>query len=298
MNVLIEAVGSLSSGYIIKAIKECGFRVIGSDISDFNHGFVLCDDFVVFPKASDINLWDKIENILVEKKIDVVFPSLDETLIGWSRMSDRFKKYGVNIILSPLRTLEITLDKWETYKFFKGIGVNVPETSKENKYVLIKPRFGRGSKGIFLNEEGKDIPMDGYISQERIEGKEYSVDVLYDKDGNPIYIVPRERIDVRDGKSTKGIVVREEKINEIIIYISKKLKFIGPVNFQFIKKNNGEFVLIEVNPRLAGGMALSFAATENWIKLIIENVLYGRKIIPKEIKYGLKMFRYYDECFI
>jgi hypothetical protein len=49
------------------------------------------------------------------------------------------------------------------------------------------------------------------------------------------------------------------------------------------------------------GMALGIAATENWISLIINNIVLGRPVNYEKInpvKYGLKMVRYYEECFI
>jgi carbamoyl-phosphate synthase large subunit len=53
-----------------------------------------------------------------------------------------------------------------------------------------------------------------------------------------------------------------------------------------------------VNPRIAGGMALGFAATENWIDLIVDNYINNKEVIAKPIQYGLRMTRYYSECFI
>ena len=54
------------------------------------------------------------------------------------------------------------------------------------------------------------------------------------------------------GKSTKGQVVRNEEINQLIIKISENIGFIGPINFQLFKINNEELCMIEINPRIAG----------------------------------------------
>ena len=301
MNILIEATGSLTSNYLIKAIQDAGHKAIGSDITNFNHGYLLCDDFIVMPKCGDKELWQKIENSLLEKKIDIVIPSFDETLVEWEKRKDYFAKLKINIIISELHTINKFQDKWETYKFFEEIGVKTPKTSLEAIFPIIKPRLGRGGKGIFENDFNKLINMTDMISQEKIVGEEYTVDCLFDLNGKPIYIVPRIRIYIRDGKSTKGQVVRNEKINELIIKISKNIRFLGPINFQLFKINNGELVMIEVNPRIAGGMALGIAATENWISIIIDNIVLGKPIYNKSIKpikYGLRMVRYYEECFI
>jgi len=297
MNILIEATGSLTSLYMIQAIKEAEHKVIGSDISIFNHAHSLCDDFIVMPKTNDKELWEKTKNLLIKHHVDIVIPSLDETMIDWATKVDEFHNYGITIIISPIKTINIFQDKWNTYNFFKSISIQTPKTSLEDIYQIIKPRLGRGGSGIFENTYKNNFSMQNLISQEKITGTEYTVDALFNKDGTAIYIVPRERIDVKEGKSTKGVVVKNKKIDDLIMKISKHIKFIGPINFQLFKTINDKLVFIEVNPRIAGGMALGFAATENWIKLMVDNIIKDKKIVPKKINYGLKMARYYDECF-
>ncbi|MDH5716997.1 MAG: ATP-grasp domain-containing protein [Spirochaetia bacterium] len=296
MNILIEATGSLTSYYLIKSIKDAGFRVIGSDINDDNHAKFLCDDFIIMPTANDKSLWEIIPSLLRKHNINMVLPSFDETLLDWSAKKDIMKEMGINVIVSPIETIKIFQDKWSAYKFFTEIQIPTPKTSLDNIYSLIKPRQGRGGKGIFENEKDKVISMDGLISQEKIIGDEYTVDVLFSRNHRPIYIVPRKRLAVIDGKSTKGIVVKNGKIDNLIRHVAEKVKFIGPINFQLF--DTGEnLIVIEINPRIAGGMALGFAATENWITLIVKNIVNGEEINPVPIKYGLQMVRYYNECF-
>jgi len=295
LKILTEASGSLVSGYLIKAIKECGYIAVASDIDEFNHAKCLADEFIVFPDKNDNFLWNKIEKLLKDNKIDIVIPSFDETLLGWAERKRYFKNENIEIIISDINTLETFLDKWKAYEFCLKNDILTPKTSLNNEHSLIKPRFGRGGKDIYLNDNS--INMENMISQEFIEGKEFTVDCFFDYEGNPVYLIPRVRLNVKDGKSTKGIVVKNDKIKEIIEKISENIKFIGPVNFQFIENDKNEVYFIECNPRIAGGMALGFAASENWINLIIKNLIYKEKIIPKEIKYGLRMARYYDECF-
>ena len=79
--------------------------------------------------------------------------------------------------------------------------------------------------------------------------------------------------------------------------ISNNISFQGPINFQFMEDKNNNLFFLEVNPRIAGGMALGFAASENWISLIVENFIKKQNIKPKPIKFGLKMSRYYEESF-
>ena len=74
--------------------------------------------------------------------------------------------------------------------------------------------------------------------------------------------------------------------------------FHGPINLQCFELENGEIKFIEINPRIAGGMALAFAATENWVEVVIEQMLNGKKFVPKSVRNNTKMYRYYKEVFI
>lgn len=295
MRILTEASGSLVAPYLIKAIQDAGHEAVGSDIDTHNAGFCLADDFVVLPRKTDPGLWQTIESVLLDRKIDAVIPSLDETMDGWAERRESFAQLGVHIVVSPLETVRLCQDKWETYLFFIEAGIPCPRTSLEQCHSLVKPRFGRGAEGVCVPQG--PVSMEGMISQEIAQGEEYTVDTFFDREGEPIYIVPRKRIGVQNGKSTRGIVCRHDGIEHYIRLMGRAARFLGPINFQcFVEGETLSF--IEINPRIAGGMALGFAATENWVRLMVDNLMLGRPINPKSIRYGLKMVRYYAECFI
>lgn len=295
MRILTEASGSLTAAYLMNAIREAGHTAVGSDVEELTAACCLADYFILFPEKDSLKLWEEIDVLLTKHKIDIVIPSFDEMLIGWATRKEYFKNKGVDIIISPIETIEIFENKWKTYLFFKEIGIPCPSTSFKQDYPLIKPIHGRGAKGIKITDES--INMEGMISQEIVTGEEYTIDCFFDYKGEPVYVVPRKRLNVRDGKSTKGVVVKNDKIVSYVTKIAQHIKLVGPINMQcFCDGENLQF--IEVNPRIAGGMALGFAATENWIKLIIDNILNKQSIKPKPIHYGLTMVRYYAECFI
>lgn len=296
MNILTEASGSLTSGYLIKAIRNAGYRAIASDVDDDNAGRYIADDYIRMPYSHDPELWSKTYDLLQRHNVKVVIPSLDETLLGWAERKNELSAMGIHVVISPPETIRIFQDKWLTYQFFCENGIPTPNSSLEQRYSVIKPRYGRGGKGILYTTQTVD--MSGMISQEQVSGDEYTIDVLCDHDGTPVYIIPRKRLKVRDGKSTGGVTVYHEGIINWVKQICSLVKFHGPINFQCFVQNNGDIKFIEINPRIAGGMALGFAASENWIPLIINHILKEKPINPKEVHYGLKMLRFYDEIFI
>ncbi|WAM37244.1 ATP-grasp domain-containing protein [Caldicellulosiruptor acetigenus] len=185
----------------------------------------------------------------------------------------------------------------ENIYFFEENGIPTPKTSLKSDYDLIKPRFGRGSKGIYYkNVLPEDFDMNGYISQELVKGEEYTIDVLCDLGSNPIYIIPRKRIETESGVSTKSVTVYDEQIIEYTKFIVSKLKPIGIINIQCFKDKD-KLNFIEINPRMAGGISLSFASSDNWFKAI-ECFFYNKEYVPKKVIYSNYMFRFYNDLII
>ncbi|MFA7239049.1 MAG: ATP-grasp domain-containing protein [Sulfuricellaceae bacterium] len=296
LRILTEASGSLVIGYLIKAIQEAGHISVASDIDSHCVGRYLADDFVLMPSKNDPHLWQKISQILVESKVDFVIPSFDETLLGWAERKHHFSKLGITVAISEPDVIKTFVDKWLTFQFLIENSIPTPRTSLVQDFPLVKPRYGHGGQGVYI--PGKPIAMDGLLSQEIAEGEEYTVDVFCDGKSNPLYIVPRKRISVRDGKSTQGVVVYHKEIIEMVTRLCKAAGFIGPINVQCFSSGANEVSVIEVNPRIAGGMALGFAATENWISLLCDCLLSDKIVQPKPVKYGLQMMRYYAELFV
>jgi carbamoyl-phosphate synthase large subunit len=294
--ILTEASGSRTSAYLIKAIQDAGHFAIGSDIDSDCFGRFIADDFIVVPRHGDDGLWTVMKKGLVEKQIDVVIPSFDETLLGWAERCETLQRAGTTVVVSPPDAVSIFVDKWRSYQFFRDISVPTVSTSLNQEYPLVKPRFGRGGSGVKITDE--PVSMDGMISQEIAVGREFTVDVLCSPKSDPIYIVPRFRETVVGGKSLDGQVFYAPKIDKYVRRICIESKLEGPVNIQGFLGNDESLLFVEVNPRIAGGMALGFAATENWINPIVEMFIHGTQWKPKPVEYGLKMKRYYAEVFV
>ena len=295
MRILTEASGSLTASFIIKAIQDALHEAIASDITPDAAGRFLADDFMVMPPIDDPDLWDKVTALLIDNKVDMVIPSLDEMLLGWSQRKKAFHEKGIRVVVSDQETIRLFQDKWLTHTFFTEHQIPAPKTSLEQRYPLIKPRNGRGGAGVMIADH--PVNMSGMISQETLTGEEYTIDVFCDRTSNPVYIVPRKRLVIKDGKSTAGVVVDHPEITTWVYQICKKARFLGPVNIQCFV-NGGTIGFTEINSRIAGGMALGFAATENWVKLMVDHFIKNKSIHPKPISYGMRMLRYYAEIFV
>jgi|GEM_PF-70713 carbamoyl-phosphate synthase large subunit len=287
--VFVEASGSLVSAWMIAAIRAAGHRCIASDIHPDAVGRYLADGFAVVPRQDDPALWPNLAESLREHGVDAVIPSLDESLPGWAERREAFAAAGVQVVVSDPETVRICTDKWETWQLFRRLGIPAPEASLEQRYELVKPRHGRGAQGIVRTRAPVD--MTGMLSQEFVDGVEYTIDVCCADDGTPLHIVPRRRLGVQGGKSTGGVTEEHPAILDAVRRLCAGLRFRGPFNTQCIVRDGTPW-FIEINPRIAGGMALGFAATENWIPLLLE----GRRPAATP-RWGLRMHRHYAEVF-
>ncbi|WMJ78648.1 MULTISPECIES: ATP-grasp domain-containing protein [unclassified Sedimentibacter] len=298
MNVLVEGIGSMVFNTQLKYYKEMDWNIIGIDIDNKSSGMYLVSKSYIVPKYSDVNCFEEIEKIIDNENIDLVFPSINEGLLEWSKRKKYFfDKYKTKIVISDEPSINICADKWNTYNFFYENNIRTPKTSLLLEYDLIKPRIGRGSAGIYYKDKIKDnFNMEGNISQELVTGQEYTIDILCDFNSNPVYIIPRKRIGVESGVSVKGVTVYDEEIIEYCKIIVERLKPIGIINIQCFKDGDNIY-FIEINPRIAGGSSLSFAATENWFKAL-ECFILGKTYTPKKVVYGRYMFRTFEDVII
>ena len=297
-NILVEASGSLVAPYLIKAIKAAGHNCVASDIETHSAGWFLADDFLLLPKAGTNNLWNEMQDGMDRLNVDIVIPSFDSTMFLWASHKHELQDRGIKVLISDPETIEVFQDKWVTYNFFLEHDLPCAKTSVSPEFPLLKPRRGSGAKDIKIIQDALDRAQEfeeGCISQEILQGQEYTVDCLFDAQGKPVYILPRLRLGVQNGKSTGGMVVKHAGIDALVRRLSSNIPLVGPVNIQLFEDGN-KLSLVEVNPRIAGGMALGFKATENWVPLFLD-ILNDQRVTPGPVDWGLRMVRGYEEFY-
>ena len=189
--------------------------------------------------------------------------------------------------------------------------------------ICFKPPVSNGLRGFRIIEDGQDRlfslmnekPNNIYISfnefesiceggesfpellvMEYLPGEEYSVDVLADN-GNFICAIPRSRDLIKMGISFVGTVVEDREIIGYSRRVVEGLKLNGNIGLQFKRDLNGIPKIIESNPRVQGTIVLCTAAGANMVYEAVRIGIGEKPGIP-EIKWGLKMIRYWDELFL
>ena len=300
------AVGSMPAWGLITELKKANFDVIGVDSNPLSFGLYLLDNNYVIPPGGDSDYIKEMLKIIDKEKPSAILSGPEEETITLSKNKDLIEGRGVLVLCPDYDSVEICMNKIKTYNFFKNNNIPTPKCFDDINSIeypcLIKPQVGRGSVDVYIIKNEEELlfylkKVKKPIIQEFIDGEEYTIDILADKDGNTLSVIPRLRLDIESGISVKGKTVYDKKIIDYCKKIVKKLKLFGPSCIQCIK-NKDEIKFIEINIRFGGGSILSIKADSTIIPNLIK-LINGEKTVPSEsFKEGLIMLRYHSEVFI
>ena len=303
INVLVPGAGAPAGINTIKSLHLSKFNgiILSTDSDNLAPGFFLSDKYKILPRADHENFIKILVDVITTHQISVLFPSSGYDIYPYSENKKLLSDLGAEAVVSSRNVLEICRDKLMTYRYLnKKFPFTETYTDIKNPIfpILAKPRFGKGSKGVFLiwNEVDLKYVLQKYtdmLFQEYLPGLEYTVDVLSDLDANPLIAVPRIRLQTKSGISTKGKVVRDSYIENMCMDIAKYLEIKGPCCIQLKKSQNNELKVIEINPRLGGGTIFTALAGANFPSMILDLVQGQNPIIP-QIK-EITILRYFEE---
>lgn len=237
---------------------------------------------------------DNLLSICAADHIDLLIPTIDTDLLMLSEKREKFETIGTRVMSSSPDKIRICRDKNNTSQFLVDCGLHAPMPVNDWKSydagspAFIKPKDGSSSINAFKveNEEELEVyaaQVEEYIVQLFVSGHEYTIDIFCDWDGEPISIVPRERLQVRVGEVLKSQICKDLQMISEAKKLCKAFKPCGPMTVQLIRDNAGIDWFIEINPRYGGGAPLSMKAgarsAETVIKLLNgENVEYWEDV--------------------
>lgn len=276
MNILFTSVGirSYLVNYFKADIPDC--LILTSDCDPYAPGNFHSENYFVVPEISNPDYISTLLKICEQNNVDLLIPLHDNDLLHLSEKTREFEKIGTRILISPLETILLCNDKYETYLFLRKEDIATPSTYDDFKSIkselkkgkikfpiVIKPRTGSGSTGFQVVYDMKILERflssKELIAQEYLDGQEYGVDLLFDFDANIKSIYIKKKLKMRSGETDKAITVKNDLIQKTILRISNKIKFVGPCDIDVFVKN-GVCTIMEINPRFGGGYPLSHMA--------------------------------------
>lgn len=325
MNILFTCAGRRT--YLLKYFKENlseGDKVVATDMQLTAPALQAADIKVQVPAVYDPQYIDITLDICKKYNIDTLMSLNDLELPILAENKAKFEALGVKVIVSDPKVIDICFDKFLTAQWTESIGLNAPKTyvrladakaalaKGEIAFPLfMKPRWGSGSIGlesiadmeeldIYYNILMKKIKKtilatasvgDEYIMiQEKLTGNEFGLDVMNDLEGNNVGVSVKKKLAMRAGETDKAITVDLPAVREMGRKIGENLKHIGNLDVDIMQRANGDYCVLELNPRFGGGYPFSYEAGVNLPKAILQ-WLKGETVDPKILvpEYG-RMF--------
>lgn len=325
MNILFTCAGRRT--YLLKYFKENmseGDKIVATDMQLSAPALTAADVKIKVPAVYDPSYIDVTLNICKEQKIDALLCLNDLELPILAENKAKFEALGVTVIVSDPEVIDICFDKYKTAQWVESIGLNAPKTyvrladakaalaKGEIAFPLfMKPRWGSGSIGlesiadmeeldIYYNILMKKIKKtilatasvgDEYIIiQEKLGGKEFGLDVMNDLKGNNVGVSVKQKLAMRAGETDKAITVDIPVVYEMGKKIGENLHHIGNLDVDIMQRANGDFCVLELNPRFGGGYPFSYEAGANMPKAIL-SWLRGQSVDASWLKPAIgKMF--------
>lgn len=303
-NILFTCAGRRT--YLLKYFKEQlkgDGKIIGADMQLTAPALSAADIKEKVPAVYADNYIDTLLEICKKDDVDILISLNDLELPILADNQEKFKAIGVKPIISSKRVIDICFDKLNTANFIESIGLKTPKTfvnldeaiseitNKELSFPLIlKPRWGSGSIGIEEVNDVEDLTIVynlllkkvkrtilatasiGYeyiMIQQKITGKEYGLDIMNDLNGQFRGVSVKQKLAMRAGETDKAVTVDNPTLKSIGERIGKELKHIGNLDCDILEMN-GEYYVLEMNPRFGGGFPFSYEAGVNLPKAIIE----------------------------
>ncbi|MEC7929164.1 MAG: carbamoyl-phosphate synthase large subunit, partial [Pseudomonadota bacterium] len=287
-----------SGAQACKALKEDGYRVI---LINSNPATIMTDPSMSDATYIEPIHWETIEKIIEKEKPDALLPTMGgQTALNAALDLDSrgiLKKHNVEMIGATKEAIDKAEDRELFAACMEKIGLKVPESglahNNEEAHILLerigfpcvlRPNFTMGGSGggIAYNIEefdeickrGLELSPTSEIFIDKFLGgwKEYEMEVVRDKNDNCIIVCSIENLDpmgVHTGDSitvapSQTLTDKEYQImrNASIDILREIGVETGGSNVQFtINPEDGEMLVIEMNPRVSRSSALASKAT-------------------------------------
>ncbi|MBL1232454.1 MAG: ATP-grasp domain-containing protein [Vicingaceae bacterium] len=304
----LNAIDSPGPGIaVIRALRESesfDVRIIGLSYESLEPGIYMHDLVdktyqVPYPNAGQQVLFERFDYINSKENIDFLFPNFDAELFNFISLQTRLdEELGIKMVL-PTQEQFDARHKANLYEYGKEHGIKVPFakmvfSTAEIPSIANEIGFPLVVKGKFYDAKiaySTDEAMQHFnkisaqwglpvLVQEFIHGSEVNVCGIGDGNGVTLGAVPMRKLYITDkGKAWAGVSLDDEKLLDVTQKLVKATKWRGPFELEFMKTNEDEYNLIEINPRFPAWCYLTVGAGQNQVESLV-NMAMGNKMKP------------------
>lgn len=240
------------------------------------------------------------------ESVGLLVPTIDTELAVLSQHAPQFAAAGTRVLVSSPEVVALAGNKLLTAERLAAVGVPTPRTLGLADYlrdpgrlrapVIAKPLAGSASIGIARPRHPQELAgldPERYLVQELWKGREFTVNVFFDRSGRLCCAVPHERLEVRAGEVSKGITRDIPALAAAAEKLAAALPgAVGPLCFQAVLTPAEEFAVFEINARFGGGFPLAHQAGARFSQWLLEEAVGLPSSANNDWKDGVMMLRY------
>ena len=320
--LILTCVGGRLIYDIIKALKDANdysLTLIGIDQNKQAHGRLLCDKFYKVPNVEiEPKKWlKKILEICEKEKAKIIIPLSDGEAKVIAKNYKLFSSKKILTSAKDIRFINLISNKFDMMSFLKKKNINVGsfveiDSLDDIKYyannfgypqkkLVLKPKFGRGSRGVIICDSNKkkfeDLLTDRFcgvgdidsikkkLIQLKLSVKDYIMMPYY---GNKIFdvdcIAKRGKlieVAVRERQlknplmptSTGHKIKMDKRIENYVKKLCGVFKVDGPADFDIVKDDKGKPILLDSGCRFSGSVGGSYNAGKNMLSQLLRFLL-------------------------
>lgn len=281
-----------------RALREEGYRVI---LINSNPATIMTDPELTDATYIEPITWQAVEKIIEIERPDALLPTMGgQTALNCALDLVRhgvLEKYGVALIGASREAIDMAEDREKFKQAMTRIGLQSARSAMAHSMeeamraqavigypVIIRPSFTLGGSGggiAYNREEFVEIcergleasPTRELLIEESVIGwKEFEMEVIRDKQDNCIIVCAIENVDPMGVHTGDSITVAPaqtltdkeyQRMRDASIAVLREIGVeTGGSNVQFaINPENGNMLVIEMNPRVSRSSALASKAT-------------------------------------
>ena len=283
------------------ASSKYNIKIIAVDNKVSKNAQIFCDQFALVPLGDEKNYTSRIEELVVQHKINMVMPCSDEEALSLSKEREKIEKHNCILACVNFEVLKILSSKINTYNFLKEHNIQTPEFYEVNSLieleesvsllleknidVVVKPSSGRGGRNVSIISKNNNKGCISYsqfiknniklynncfplIVMEKLKEPIYDVDLLSWR-GDIKRSVVRRRINPNipnDGHIIENIT----SMHELAKNLAKIFNLSWLYDCDVMMDSKGAPMILEINPQPSGSVAVTIAAGINFIDDMID----------------------------
>ena len=214
------------------------------------------------PLIKDPDYVPALQRLVEEHDVGAIVPltDLDIDVLAHARADGRLPQ----ALVPDPRIAEQTYDKYACHLLLEAHGLPSPPTVRadqagEAEYpVMVKPIHGSGARNIFPAKDAREAAFfvayidEPVMLQRLMDGPEFSIDCLSDRDGRCLNAIPRTMLESRGGESIKGTVIADAELIDLGRRVVEAFGVRGPATVQAFRDKDLGLGITDVNTRFGG----------------------------------------------